>query len=172
MTEKRFNVVKFLAVWILFLLLHFSYETFPGLFFQIFGEIHETIFSHMKMMFFAYVAVTLVEFLLRRREIAAPGDFLASRALIAVAYPWFGATFWFWEWVLHLHVPLFWELVYDNVMIALGIYLGIRLEEPFDQARLRPALRWMIALAFVTALVVYVAFSLDTPVHFFTMPPE
>jgi hypothetical protein len=171
MPKTRFLWWKFIAVWIGFLLLHFSYGTFPGLFFRIIAEANETVFLHMKMLFVAYTLVSLVEFVIYRTRIKSPGTFFASRALIAVAYPWFSITLWFLAWALHIQLPLYLELIYANVMVVLGIYLALRMEELFVEIKLRPALKWMILLLYIVAVFVYVSFSLNPPVHFFTTPP-
>jgi len=62
MPRPKFLWWKFIAVWIGFLLLHFSYGWFPNLFFRIIAEPNETVFFHMKMLFVAYSVCTLVEF--------------------------------------------------------------------------------------------------------------
>ncbi len=171
MSKTKFRWWKFIAVWICFLLLHFSYETFPSLFFRIIAEANETVFFHMKMLFVAYVAVSFVEFVIRHTLIKSTSNFFASRALIAVAFPWLTITFWFLAWALNIQFPLVWELIYANIMIMVGIYLALRMEELFDDMEFRPALKWMILLVFVAAVFVYVAFSLNPPMHFFTTPP-
>jgi hypothetical protein len=172
MLKTKFSWWKVLAVWAGFLFLHFSYGMFPGFFFRLVAEANETVFLHMKMLFLAYTLVTLAEFVVWRGRIKSASSFLTGRALIAVAYPWLTITFWFLAWALNIHFPLVWELIYSNVMILLGIYLAVRLEELVDGLEFRPALKWMILLVFVFAVFVYVSFSLNPPIHFFTTPPE
>ena len=95
METRRLAWWKLFAVWGLFLALHFSFETFPNTLFRLIGEDGETTFFHMKMLFFAYVFVTLVELAVRWSRLESPSDFVYSRALIAVAYPWLAITMWF-----------------------------------------------------------------------------
>ena len=140
--------------------------------FRILGEDGETTFFHMKMLFFAYVAVTLVEFLVRRSKIRSVQSFVFSRALIAVVYPWLTITIWFSAEAVGIHLPVIpWEIVYANVITVVGIYMALRMEELFAETDFRLSLKWLIALAFVTALLAYVSFSLKTPMPFFTTPP-
>ncbi len=172
-TRPRLKWWKLLSVWGLFLLLHFSFETFPNAVFKIIGEEGETTFFHMKMLFFAYVFVTLIELAVRYRKIPSLRTFVVSRALIAVVYPWLTITMWFAAEALGIKLPaLPWELVYANVMTAIGIYLALRMEELFVDTEFRPSLEVLIGLAFATALLAYVSFSLKTPLPFFTTPPE
>jgi hypothetical protein len=171
--RRRFPWWKLLAVWAGFLLLHFSYGTFPGAFFQVLAEKNETTFLHMKMLFLSYVIVSVVELLVRRRRLASVEGFAWSRALLAVLYPWATITIWFTAEALGIKVPVVpWEIVYANVMTVAGIYLALRLEEALDGAAFRPALKAMIALLFAAAVLSYVAFSLREPMPFFTTPPD
>jgi hypothetical protein len=163
---------KLSAVWIGFLLLHFSYKTFPGPFFRLFGEANETTFFHMKMLFFAYLIISLVELAVRWKKLASPQTFFYSRSLIAVAYPWLTITIWFTAEAVGLKLPVIpWELIYANIFTLLGIYLALRMEEVFEGVTFRPALKGMIILVLVTALLSYSVFSFLTPEHFFTTPP-
>ena len=173
MPRPRLNWWKLFAVWGTFLLLHFSYETFPSLLFRLIGEDGETTFFHMKMLFVAYVLVTLVELVIRRKSLPSVQTFVYSRALIAVAYPWLTITLWFTAEAVGIKVPVIpWEIIYANVLTVLGIYLALRMEELFVDTEFRPALKAMILLLFAAAVLSYAAFSLETPVHFFTTPPE
>jgi hypothetical protein len=173
MTRTRFPWLKFLGTWGLFLLLHFSFETFPNVLFRVIGEEGETTFFHMKMLFFAYLFASTVEFLVRRKRLAAAGQFVSARLLIAVVYPWLAITLWFTAQALGLHIPVIpWEIVYANVATAIGVYFALRLEEVLDAASFRPALHALVAVVFAAALLSYVAFSIATPTDFFTTPPE
>ncbi|HSV91614.1 MAG TPA: hypothetical protein VLH81_01005 [Desulfobacterales bacterium] len=173
MARARLPWIKFLATWGVFLLLHFSYETFPNVVFKVIGEEGETTFFHMKMLFFAYLFASIVEFLVRRRGLASVGQFISSRMLVAVVYPWLAITLWFTAQALGIHVPVIpWEIVYANVCTAIGIYAALRLEEVLDAARFRPSLHALVGMVFAAALVSYVAFSFATPADFFTTPPE
>jgi len=172
MTKPIFLWWKLFAVWISFLLLHFSYETFPGPFFRLFGEANETTFFHMKMLFFAYLIISLIDLAIRRKTLASPQTFFYSRSLIAVAFPWLTITMWFTAEAVGLKLPIIpWELVYANIFTLLGIYLALRMEEVFEGVTLRPALKGMILLVLITALISYTAFSFNPPMHFFTSPP-
>jgi hypothetical protein len=170
MQKPKFRWWKFIAIWACFLLLHFSYGWFPNIFFRVVAEANETVFFHMKMLFLAYVLVSLVEFFLYRRAIGSASSFLASRALVAVAYPWLAITFWFLAWAWGLTPARAGEVLYANVTTLLGMYLALRMEEILDSIELRPALKWTVLLLFLAALVSYISFSLNPPLHFFTTP--
>jgi hypothetical protein len=170
--RSRLEWSKLAAIWVVFLLLHFSYETFPNVLFRLIGEEGETTFFHMKMLFVAYVLVSLVELVLRRSKLASLGGFVYSRAFVAVAYPWLTITMWFTAEALRFSMPnLAVELVYANVATVLGIYLALRIEEALDGVEFRSSLKAMTVLLFACAVLSYAAFSFKTPMPFFTTPP-
>ena len=172
MNQPKIAWWKLITTWIFFLLLHFSYETFPNTFFKIIGEEGETTFFHMKMLFFAYIFSSLIEYFLQRKRIVNLDTFVFSRMFIAVAYPWLTITAWFTiEALTHAMLSMPWELIYANVMTILGIYVALRIEELFEGQNLRPAFKGSILLLFLAALISYVGFTLNTPEHFFTTPP-
>ena len=171
MPKPKLRWWKFFAIWACFLLLHFSYEWFPGLFFRLIAEANETVFLHMKMLFIAYVLVSLVEFLIKRHAVRSTSSFFAGRALVAVAYPWLAITFWFLAWAVSLTFGRLGELLYANLTTILGIYLALRMEEVLDTVELRPAMKWTVLFLFLAAVISYVSFSLNPPLHFFTTPP-
>jgi hypothetical protein len=163
---------KLVATWLFFLALHFSYETFPNLLFQIIGEVGETTYFHMKMLFFAYLFASLLELAFARNREKYLGDLLYTRMFIAVIYPWFTITIFFMsEAITGSMLDMPWEIIYANVVTLAGIYIALRIEEVLDGVTYRPALKASIGLLFLTALFTYVAFSLQTPVHFFSTPP-
>jgi hypothetical protein len=171
-TRSKIAWSKLVAVWVLFLALHFSYGTFPNTLFKLIGEEGETTFSHMKMLFVAYVVASLVEFAVRRATLASRSGFIYSRALVAVAYPWLTITMWFAAEAIGLSMAnLAMEIAYANVMTILGIYLALRIEELLDGVEFRPSLKAMTVFLFACAVLSYAAFAFKTPMPFFTPPP-
>lgn len=53
MSKPRFGWRKLIAIWVCFLLLHFSYGWFPEIIFRLVSESNETVFLHTKMLFLA-----------------------------------------------------------------------------------------------------------------------
>jgi hypothetical protein len=170
MARTRLRWWKLIAIWVCFLLLHFSYDWFPNIFFRVVSAASETVFLHMKILFVTYLLVSLVEYWIGRGTIRSASSFFASRGLVAVAYPWLTITFWFLAWAAGMTFGRVGEILYANIMTLLGVYLALRLEETLDIVELRPALKWTILLVFLAAIVTYVSFSLHPPLDFFTTP--
>ena len=171
MQRRKLFLWKVLGTWILFLMLHFSYETFPNKLFQIIGEEGETSYFHMKMLFFAYLFTTIVEYFLRRKQLTKQASFLYARMLIATTFPWLTISIWFSAQALGIELPIYpWEIIYANIITLLGIYFAVRIDEALEGIDYRPSLRNLIILIFATALLGYISFSFNTPEDFFTTP--
>ncbi len=171
MEQRKLGWIRLIVTWIIFLGLHYSYETFPNQLFKIIGEEGETTFFHMKMLFFAYLIVAVFDLLIRRKSIPSISNTVYARMLIAVAFPWLTITMWFSAEALGIHLPVIpWEIIYANIFTLLGIYLALRLEEPFETITFRPALKAMVVVVFAAALLSYIAFSFNVPEAFFTTP--
>jgi hypothetical protein len=163
---------KLILTWLFFLGLHFSYETFPNLLFQIIGEVGETTYFHMKMLFFAYIFSNLIELAVSREKEWPTAQKVYARMFVAVAYPWLTITIFFLsEAITGSMLEMPWEIVYANIVTVIGIYIALRLEEVFEAVELRPALKFSIGFLFLVALFTYIAFSLNTPEYFFQTPP-
>ena len=172
MDKPKITWWKLIAVWILFLLLHFSYDTFPNIVFEFFGETAETTFTHMKMLFYAYLFASVIECFIQRKSILYLETFIYARLFIAVAYSWLAITIWFTAEALTGELlPATPEILYANITTLIGIYIALRVEELFEGLTLRPAFKGSVILLFITALVSYTAFSFNPPEHFFS-PPE
>lgn len=173
LNSSKFPYWKLIGIWAVFLLLHYSYKLFPNALFQLIGAVAETYYLHMKMMFFAYLFVSAAEFFVKRNTIANVQQFLTGRALVAVAFPWLTVTIFFLpEAFTGEMLPFVWEIIWANVVLVLGAYLALRLDQALDQVEFRPALRWMIWLVFLSALLSYTLFTFNTPDHFFQPPEE
>jgi hypothetical protein len=163
--KTRFQWWKWLTVWGFFLLLHFSYDLFPSKVILIFGEQTEAVVSHMKMVMWAYLFASTIEFFLRRKNIVSVSQFVYTRLLVAVILPWLAITIWHTAIAVGILLPeIPWEILYANLTTALGIYVGLRIEEALDQIEsYRPALKAVIIMMTLLSFLSYISFSFSAP---------
>ena len=146
-------------------------KSFPNTLFRIIGEEGETNYFHMKMLFFAYIFTSIVEYFIKRKSLISHQNFVYTRMLIAVVYPWMTITVFFLsEAITGDMLAMPWEIIYANVITVFGIYVALRLEEALDVIEFRPALAASILTIFFIALFTYVVFTFNTPEHFFVTP--
>jgi hypothetical protein len=176
---RRFPWLKYLAGIALFALWHQLYPIFPTTWAEVLAEgEQESIFAHMKMLFYPYLILSIVDYLRLRRSAGreAPrkdpvsASFLYARLLILVTAPWLNMSIWYVPEALGIHMPGTVELIYSILISWVGVYIAIRMEEPLEATQYRPALRVLLWIAFLAALITYTGFAFHLPRHgFFEM---
>ena len=167
MQKTKFSWWKFILGYIFYVFFHQIYDLLGGnTAGMILGEGIGSIYSHMKMLFYAYILVALIDYFLRRKEIN-PEKFLYARMLILASVPWMMIIMYYAIEAMGIHLPRIADLSAALLATGLGIYFCIRLEEPLEAMPLRGSLKAMIVFAFVTALITYVGFSFQVPDNFF-----
>jgi hypothetical protein len=86
--------------------------------------------------------------------------------LIASSFPWMSIAIWFTPIALGFELGRA-ELICSFVLTVLGLYFAFRLEEGLERVEFRPALKAMIWLAFIGAVITYIGFSFHVPDNFF-----
>jgi hypothetical protein len=165
--KTRFPWWKFIAGYLFFLISHEIYGWTGGnLIGILFGEMYESVYTHMKMLFLAYLLVSLIDLFLRRKSVVLP-PFLYSRMLLLASMPWMMIAMFYAPQAIGLAVEGASELIWGIVMTGVGLYFCIRMEEPFESMPLRNSAKAMIALAFLASVITYVGFSFAVPDNFF-----
>lgn len=165
--KTRFPWWKFVAGYLFFVVFHQIYSWTGGnLIGTLFGEMFESVYTHMKMLFYAYLCVSLIDLVVRRKSVAMQ-PFLYSRMLLLASMPWMMIAMFYAPQAIGFAVEGTAELIWGIVMTGVGLYFCIRMEEPFESMPLRNAAKAMIALAFLAAVITYVGFSFAVPDNFF-----
>jgi hypothetical protein len=165
--RTKFQWWKLVVGYLFFLFFHEVYGLLGGgTLASILGEGIESIYSHMKMYFYAYLLVAVIEYFLRRKQISSTSAFLYSRMLIAAAFPWMSIAIWFIPEALGLDISSF-ELPYSLTMTVIGLYFAFRLDEGLETVEYRPVLKFLIWIAFLAAWITYIGFSFHVPDNFF-----
>ena len=165
--QTKFQWWKLIVGYLLFLFFHQIYSILGGnILGAIFGEGIESIYTHMKMYFYAYLVLSAIDYFLRHKQITSAGAFWTTRMLIASSFPWMSIAIWFIPNALGFDLGSY-ELAYSLVLTAFGFYFAIRLDEGLENVEFRPALNAMIWVAFAAALITYTGFSFHVPNNFF-----
>lgn len=174
MKKERFPLgVKVLIVQVAFLLLHFLYDWAPGPVTAIFSGTNESIYQHMKVAFFAYLFVSLLEYLLVRKRLAAPARFLHARALTAVFFPLLVIPWYYTSAAYFVRIEsLFLEILFANVATILNSISGVLLEQHLEKVAFSRGLKWCAAALFLITLSEFIIFTYRLPwLDVFANPP-
>ena len=158
---------KLIVGFIFYLFFHQIYDIFPGsIVGAILGERISGVYPHMKMLFYAYLFVSLIDYFLRRNTVDVK-SFLYARMLTLSAVPWMMIATYYSLEAVGIPLPGRTELIWGIFMTLVGLYFCIRLEEPFEGMSLGNAARTMIVLAFAGTFITYIGFSFHVPDNFF-----
>ena len=161
---RRFPWLKYLAGIALFAFWHQLYDLFPGTWAAILAEgERESIFAHMKMLFYPYLILSVADYILLRRKGRVSASLLYARLLILSSAPWLMISTWYVPDALGIVMEGAIELIYSILFSFVGVYLAIRMEEPLEATHYRLALKLLLWAAFLAALITYTGFSLHLP---------
>ena len=168
--REKFPWWKLVVGFVLFIFFHQIYNILGGgTLGSLLGEGFESIYSHMKMYFHAYLIISLIDYFIRRRQITSASSFWTTRMLIAASFPWMSIAIWFIPVALGINLGDY-ELYYSLALTVLGLYFAFRLDEGLENVQFRPALQSMIWLACAAAIITYIGFSFHVPDNFFIAP--
>lgn len=169
--REKFPWAKFIIGYVLYIFFHQIYDILGGSTLgALLGEGIESVYAHMKMLFYAYLLLSAFDYFRFRRAGNVPVSFIFSRMLILSAVPWMMIIMYYALEAIGIVLPRTMDLTWALIATALGLYFSIRLEELLDGMEARPALKAMITIAFVSALITYVGFSFQVPDNFFIAP--
>ncbi len=147
----------------LFSVLHFGYELTELPFLKPFCGIDESVFEHIKMGFWAYLTVSIIEYFLSRKRVEAQ-SFWYSRLLSTVLVPWSIVIVWYMVPAIFGHVEsTALELTWAFAVVILSGIAGIMLEKTVERVSLSSPVRMIILVLFVMSVIFYVRFSFSKP---------
>ena len=166
-------VLKISVFQLVFLVMHYLYDWFPGSFTYLFGTVSESIFQHMKVVFFAYILLTVVDYGLTRGHLPSLSRYIYSRLFCAVAMPLLMNIYYFTAaaFVGHLRSILL-EILFANIVLLALSTTIIMLEGYFEQSEPSRPLKWVIVILFVLTASEIVIFNYRLPwFDVFAIPP-
>lgn len=174
MKEARFSMVfKIVLLQVAFLLLHFLYEWFPNGLTAIFSATNESIYQHMKVAFFAYLLVSLIEYAVFAKRLERRAHFFHVRGLTAVVFPLL-VILWYYTsaayFVKFENVVI--EILFANLATLLNSLSGVLIERHLEKAEFSRGLKWCSAAMFVVTLSEFLIFTYRLPwLDVFANPP-
>jgi hypothetical protein len=129
--KVQFKVFLFL---VLFSILHFGYDITHLAFLKPFCGISESVFQHLKMVFWAYLLANVTEYLFVKKRLTNRDSFWFSRLFITVQLPWFIVLVWylapsiFGRFTSTL-IDIIWAIVSSYVSALFGVLVERNLEK-------------------------------------------
>ena len=156
-----------------FSILHFLYtEISANPFFQAIAGTDESVFQHLKIGFFAYLFTIGFDYLIVRKKIETKDSFVFSRLLSSILVPWIIFVIWYIvPAFVGQELPLGYELAWAFfVVILTGVMVSI-LDENTEKIKFNLAIKIVIGLLIVLAIIIFVWFSFELPwIDVFVLP--
>jgi len=161
---KKRDLIKLLGFWASFLILHYSYDFLPILPIKIISGINESFFQHIKVGFFAYLIVNLVEYLIRRKEIEDKEGFIFTRLFSTTILPWFIFVIWFIAPAYYGPIDnLALEILYANIALILSGICILAIEQTMESVTFQSLSKVVIISLFFVSISLYIIFTFNLP---------
>lgn len=174
MKQRQFSpVVKVIVFQLIFLVLHFLYDWAPNSITTIISGTNESVYQHLKVSFFSYMPVILVEYLWLRRSLPSLKRFLTARLFTLVFMPWVMMTFF-------LASPLVFgkiesipgEIIFANVALMTTFIFSLVIERHVERVEPGRGIIAVLSTLFLLILIQFVVFTNRLPwFDIFATPP-
>jgi len=165
-------LLKSLCVQIVFLLIHYSYDWFPNGITRIFSNTSEAVFQHMKVGFYSYGFVSLIEYFMNRVKTDQP-SYGFARLTTTVFYAWpmfilfFAPAAYYGQYGTDLA-----EIISANIILFLTSMIAVIFETEFEKIELSVDYKVVIVILGLVFLSLLVIFSFRYPwFDVFAIPP-
>lgn len=164
--DHKYMYIRSLIFLGIFILLHYTYDWFPNIVVQIFSGTNESPFQHMKIGFYSYIILMLIEFLVFRKKIADNTKYLFSRIISTVILPWiifiiFFLSRVFYPWEMHFVVEIITAQLSTYISVLIIGYIELDTIKIEYGTRLK-----VIFVILMTLLIVeFTAFTFYLPWH-------
>ncbi len=151
-------LIKLLLFLIIFAILHFSYDIFGFSILKIFSGTDESVFSHLKMAFWSYFFVILIDYFYSKKTKVEFSFFISL--LINNIIPWFIVLIWYIVPALYgkIHSDLMEILWAFAVLIVVG-FGSIIIEKNLNPIKIKTITKIFILFLSIISVFFYTYFT-------------
>jgi len=148
-----------------FCVFHYGYELTELAFLKPFCGTNESVFQHLKMAFWAYVLLSVLEFaLLKRRKDTTARNFMYSRMLSAVLVPWVILLIWYLlPGVIGRVGSIFIEVLWAVLVTYLSGLFVAQIEKEVEKVEFQVATKVVLVALTVVSAFLFVLFTYRLP---------
>ena len=164
--DNKYIYIRSLILLGIVITLHYAYKFFPNVVFQIFSAIDESVFQHMKIGFYSYIILMIIEYLMFKKKIVDKTRFLFSRIFSAIFYPWLLFMFFFftrviYPWQMHFVI----EIISAQATVYISVLILGFIELDTIKIEFGKRLKVLSVALIIILLVEITAFSFYLPWH-------
>ena len=164
--DSKYIYVRSLLLLAIFLGLHYAYKFFPSFILQIFSNINESVFQHMKVGFYSYIILSVIEFFVFKKKITDTTKFWFSRVFSLILYPWIMFMLFFftrvvYPWQMHFII----EIISANIIVYTSVLMLGFIEIDIMKLEFGKRLRAILLILLALMVIEFTAFSFYLPWH-------
>jgi len=150
LTLKKSKIIGVFIIFGLCFLFHFMYDFSDNLLFSILFPVNESIWEHMKLIFYSYVLYTFLEYLLLRKK-----ERINNLNLQLFIIPLIGIILY-----LIIFVPIY-SIIGENMILSIGLLFIVICIEQFLSYKLslREPIIYQKAIGYVGIIIMIVLFA-------------
>ena len=146
--------------------MHYLYKFFPIVIFQIFSGINESVFQHMKIGFYTYLILSVIEFFVFKKKISDANKFLFSRVFSMILYPFllfllFLFTRVVYPWQMHFVI----EIISAQTVVYISVLILGFIELDIVKLEFGKRLKVLLLILMVLLIIEFTAFTFYLPWH-------
>ncbi len=154
---------------VIFSFLHFIYDmSQENIVVGIFSGTDESVFQHMKIGFYTYLILTVIEYLIFMKQIKKEerDKFLYSRLLTAILLSWFMIVLYLIAALfIQEQPPLEFELFYSIFMGYISILPALMLETWYEKFEFPTRIKYLILFLVFLLIIEVTIFTFNKPWH-------
>lgn len=156
--------VKGVLFWVTFLVLYALRKLAPVIPITLLAGVDESNFQHYKGTFFAYLIISLIEFLVFRKKVENKSSFWYSRLIAAIFAPWLVFLVWYLAPAVYGPMPnMGLEILYGNLATLAVGFLAVIFERGFEQITFGKSLKIVVWTMIVISILVYTLLTFNLP---------
>ncbi|TFG21650.1 MAG: hypothetical protein EU533_05185 [Promethearchaeota archaeon] len=164
--SNKYILLRSFVFLLSFLVLHFAYDWFPTVIIGIFSGVNEAVWQHMKIGFYSYLIIILIECALFRKKISNRTSFFFSKIFMALLYPWvmfilFFVTRIIYPWEFPEIVEIITAIIITYVS---GVFSGY-IELDLAKIQYGRRLKVLIIILAIFLVIEFTAFTFYLPWH-------
>lgn len=148
----------------IFSVLHLGYDLTHWAFLAPFCGINESVFQHLKMAFWAYLLVSLIEYFVVKGKPGKRNIFWYPRLLSTTIIPWFAMLIWYLAPALFGRIE---SLMLDILWSVFSVYasgiIGGIIEKNIEEVRVNLSLKISILILITVSAFLYIWFTYKPP---------
>lgn len=150
----------------LFLMLHYFYDFFPNIITELFSGTDESLYQHLKIGFYAYLILFLLELIMFRKQVENLDSFIFSRLLSTVLIPWMIFILWFiGPAVYGKFTSLVADVIYANIITYSSLAIISVFERWYEQLEYPPSIKILILVLIGLSILEFTIFTFNLPWH-------